>query len=219
MAVKKEKADMKEHRKKMQKKLDQLHMDLKQEKEKSEGGANEALQQLQRSMDDQKAMFERQNKDLSAQLSDAMQKLEAARGGADKAAAQGESSTGLNQTEKLSLVDVMKAVSQLELQELNQLGHGVMMEQVRKRMVAEHKRLEAHYKQQYTHSLQLATHSLQQQVRNLSECTVCLDGNKDTAFQCGHTACGTCARDLLSRKADCHICRAKITRLLALFDS
>mmetsp|Transcript_18395 Transcript_18395/g.65131 ORF Transcript_18395/g.65131 Transcript_18395/m.65131 type:complete len:508 (-) Transcript_18395:77-1600(-) len=44
-------------------------------------------------------------------------------------------------------------------------------------------------------------------------CAVCLERNKNTAFTCGHQACGECAAVL----TECHLCRAAVTARIKLF--
>ena len=46
-----------------------------------------------------------------------------------------------------------------------------------------------------------------------TDCPVCLDRPMDTALDCGHRACGSCAALL----ADCHVCRAPVRLRLRLY--
>jgi hypothetical protein len=46
-----------------------------------------------------------------------------------------------------------------------------------------------------------------------AQCAICLDHDKDTALNCGHRACASCASEL----ANCHICRKLITTRTRLY--
>ena len=45
------------------------------------------------------------------------------------------------------------------------------------------------------------------------DCPICLDGPRDTVFNCGHTCCSRCA----ARLARCHFCRTRITNKIRIY--
>jgi hypothetical protein len=60
--------------------------------------------------------------------------------------------------------------------------------------------------------------TLENKISSLEEariCSICMERAKDTAFQCGHTVCLTCASSLKY----CHICRKKITKRIKIFEN
>jgi len=46
-------------------------------------------------------------------------------------------------------------------------------------------------------------------------CSICMERKKDTAFQCGHIACSTCAMPLKA----CHICREKVLKKFKIYET
>ncbi|CAD5208115.1 unnamed protein product [Bursaphelenchus xylophilus] len=57
---------------------------------------------------------------------------------------------------------------------------------------------------------------MQRQLEDLQthwDCQICFDAQCDTAFSCGHRACGNCALKLTS----CHYCRQKITQRIKIY--
>lgn len=51
-----------------------------------------------------------------------------------------------------------------------------------------------------------------------AECFVCLDRPKDSALTCGHRMCNQCATLLQQKGQPCPVCRARISRIIRLFD-
>lgn len=51
-------------------------------------------------------------------------------------------------------------------------------------------------------------------LQEAQNCSICMERRKDTAFQCGHTACAVCAANL----STCHICRQPVASRIKIFN-
>jgi E3 ubiquitin-protein ligase mind-bomb len=54
-----------------------------------------------------------------------------------------------------------------------------------------------------------------QALEEAQQCSICMERKKDTAFQCGHIACGICALPLKA----CHICREKVVKRFKIYET
>lgn len=57
-----------------------------------------------------------------------------------------------------------------------------------------------------------------EKVKNLEEaqlCPICMERKKDTTFQCGHTTCNFCSKQLVN----CHICREIILTKIKIYEN
>jgi hypothetical protein len=98
-------------------------------------------------------------------------------------------------------------------------------EQLRGLGDVELKELEEAVRNEYTRCQQLTLEREREEMRKMMrveleqerasqrECAICLDRDTDTAFNCGHQACFSCASEL----ASCYNCRKPITTRTRLY--
>ncbi|XP_049519876.1 uncharacterized protein LOC119446117 isoform X2 [Dermacentor silvarum] len=63
------------------------------------------------------------------------------------------------------------------------------------------------------HAAQAELETKLQELESALQCVICMEGRRNVAFLCGHSACAACAENLRI----CHMCRVPITKRITLY--